>query len=95
MGQVTKVGKDLHVLTMVGIRPDKTEQTFYRWSFVGTAASLAVTAFDQAIGVCEIASGFTGWRLECTCEWASVSASRPSELAGMGFVHLLLSRISS
>ncbi|HEY9325513.1 MAG TPA: hypothetical protein VIS26_02985 [Candidatus Limnocylindria bacterium] len=90
---MTKVGKDLHVLTLVGIRPDKSTQTFYRWAFQGTAATLAVEAFDKAIGVGEIVKGFASWHLECACEWMSASAERPHELAGLGFIHLLTSRL--
>lgn len=83
----------LHTLTLVGIREDKSTHTFYRWAFVGAAASLAVTAFDEAVGVAEIAPGFKLWRLECACKWTSVDAQRPIELAGLGFVHLLASRL--
>jgi hypothetical protein len=82
-----------HTLTLVGIREDKSTHTFYRWAFVGTAASLAVTAFDEAIGVAGVAPGFVAWRLECACKWASVDAQRPIELAGLGFVHLLAARL--
>lgn len=84
---------ELHTLTLVGIREDGSTHTFYRWAFVGTAASLAVAAFDGAVGVAEVASGFKGWRLECACKWASVTAQRPVELAGLGFVHLLAARL--
>lgn len=93
MGQVSPVGDDLHVLTLVGVRPDKSTQTFYRWAFQGTATTLAVEAFDKAIGVGEIVKGFTSWHLECACEWMSASAERPFELAGLGFIHLLTSRL--
>lgn len=89
-----KVGDgDLHVLTLVGVRPDKSTQTFYRWAFKGNATTLAIEAFDRAIGVGEIVEGFASWHLECTCEWMSASAGRPFELAGLGFVHLLCSRL--
>lgn len=83
----------LHTLTLVGIREDQSTHTFYRWAFVGTAASLAVTAFDEAVGVAGVATGFKLWRLECACKWVSVDAQRPIELAGLGFVHLLASRL--
>ena len=83
----------LHTLTLVGVREDKSTHTFYRWAFVGTAAALAVEAFDGAVGVAEVAPGFVAWRLECACKWASVEAKRPSELAGLGFVHLLAARL--
>lgn len=98
---MTPVGKDLHVLTLVGIRQDRTEQTFYRWAFVDTATSLAISAFDKALEVGEMATehppsqgfGFVAWRLECACEWVSARASRPAELAGIGFLHLLAQRV--
>lgn len=83
----------MHTLTLVGIREDRSTHTFYRWAFVGTAATLAVAAFDEAVSVAGISSGFVSWRLECACKWASVEAQRPLELAGLGFVHLLAARL--
>lgn len=91
MGQVS--ASDLHVLTLVGVRADASEQTFYRWAFKGNATSLAISAFDRALGVSERIGGFVAWRLECACEWVSARAERPAELAGLGFVHLLVHRI--
>lgn len=93
--------KDLHVFTLVGIRENRTEHTFYRWAFTDTATALAISAFDKALTAAERisderpteAAGFVAWRLACSCKWASVSASRPAELAGLGFLHLLANRI--
>lgn len=90
---MTPVGKDLHVLTLVGIRPDNSTHVFYRWAFHGSAAPLAAEAFSQAIGAGEIAKGFAMWRLECACGWMSVDATKPFELAGLGFIHLLTARL--
>lgn len=84
---------NMHTLTLVGMRPDKSTHTFYRWAFNGPAAQLAVVAFDKAIGVTEEVTGFESWHLECACKWRSVTALRPSELAGPGFLHLMASRI--
>ena len=83
----------MHTLTLVGIRQDRSTHTFYRWAFVGTAASLAVTAFDEAVTAAGVSTGFVAWRLECACKWASVEAQKPIELAGLGFVHLLAARL--
>jgi len=91
--QVSPVGKDLHVLTLVGTRPDESTQTFYRWAFFGSAAPLAIEAFAGAVNVAEIVDGFVRWHLECTCDWKSVSTPKPLELAGLGFVHLLAARV--
>lgn len=96
--RVSPVGQDLHVFTLVGIRADQTEHTFYRWAFLDTASTLAVSAFGRALEAGEQISdepaedpgrAFVAWRLQCSCEWVSARAQRPAELAGIGFVHLL------
>ena len=90
---MSPVGKDLHVLTLVGVRSDESTQTFYRWAFVASAAPLATEAFAGAVEAAEIVDGFVSWHLECACDWRSVSTPRPLELAGPGFVHLLAARV--
>lgn len=89
------IGEDLHVFTLVGVRADQTEQIFYRWAYADTATDVALRAFGSALEVTEGIAGeptetrFVAWRLQCTCEWVSARAERPSELAGIGFIHLL------
>jgi hypothetical protein len=87
------VNGDLHTLTLVGIREDRSTHTFYRWAFTTTAAQLAVVAFSEAVDEAGLATGFKLWRLECACKWTSVEAQKPIELAGLGFIHLLTARI--
>jgi hypothetical protein len=92
-GRRARMSDELHVLRLVGIRPDGESRSFYRWAFLDTAAAIAVMALDEAVEALDEVRGFTGWHLECRCGWRSATSRRPKELAGAGFVHLMLVKL--
>lgn len=84
---------NVHTLALVGIRKDATSETFYRWTFSGPLTAIGVVALDEAVGFAKVMEGFESWHLACSCEWRSVEAKRPTDLAGVGFIHLLSRRV--